>query len=116
MDSDLQADRAYRRFGERRIASVRIGGINGQRFSVINAIPRESIDNGDKRGPRQVRADGTQCLSHRRPAGCGPSASGRHSSSQACIPSRGLRMRKNSFGACSLSMARCWLPARERAR
>src|SRR5260221_412859 len=25
-------------------------------------------------------------------------------------------MRKNSFGACSLSMARCWLPARERAR
>ena len=36
---------------------------------------------------------------------CGPSASGRHSSFQARIPSRSLRMRKNSFGACSLSMA-----------
>ena len=32
---------------------------------------------------------------------------------QARIPSRSLRMRKNSFGACSLSMARCWLSARE---
>jgi hypothetical protein len=37
----------------------------------------------------------------------------RHSSCQARIPSRSLRMRKNSFGACSLSMARCWLSAGE---
>jgi two-component system OmpR family response regulator len=32
------------------------------------------------------------------------------------VPSRSPRTRKNSFGACSLSMARCWLSAGERSR
>jgi len=56
----------------------------------------------------------SQPWSPSRPASrCGPLASSRHSSSQTRIPSRSPQMRNNSFGACSLSMARCWLSARE---
>jgi hypothetical protein len=75
--------------------------MNGRSFTAARSIRRSA-------GPATSRA---------RRSPCAPHESGPHRFlSAGPHPLAHLRMRRNSFDACSLSMAGCWLSARERSR